>query len=74
MARLAQRSLATAWEAWQQVLMEHRVARHRVAICQRRQALVVQRSALAAWRQVAACKAAERQVVQLCQLRTARNR
>lgn len=72
--RLSQRSLGTAWQAWQAAMAEARVQHHRVAVCQRRRALALQRSALAGWRQVAAVQAAEQQMIAVCQRRANRNR
>lgn len=73
-ARVSRRALAQAWAAWQERVTEHRVARHRIAVCQRRRQLGLQRGVVGAWRHAAALAGAERQIVQLCQKRADRNR
>lgn len=72
--RISQRLVASAWDAWQQHVMDQRVACHRVAVCQRRHQANLLRAAFAGWQQRAALAGAERQIVAQCQRRANRNR
>ena len=63
-----------AWASWASHVAQARVDRHRVEVVRRRQQARLLRGVVAAWREVAAAKVAERQLVRLCLRRTDRHR
>jgi hypothetical protein len=63
---LAATTCARALDAWRREVAAAKVARHRVAMCQRRQRTAALRGVFAAWKERTECEAEERRLVQLC--------